>query len=98
MALVRNVNVEVLMRNHARAILEESAQFLVDVLKDALSRGSRSGLVYEFGTFAGIRASAPGEYPQELTGDLRDSVDWRSTADKFMLQIGFFDEPLGKLI
>jgi hypothetical protein len=74
--------------------LEAGALELGIVLEENLSAGSRSGTQYPS---LPRRSSAPGEYPQEQTGQLISGVFVEPTADPLVFEVGIEDDA-GKLM
>jgi hypothetical protein len=70
-----------------RIIVHEVAPAIAAKLDEKISRGGRSGVQYPSYP-QGVRASSPTEYPQEVTGNLRDSLDAQQVG-KTTAAIGF---------
>lgn len=71
-----------------QAIQQQAAPAMAEAMRDSLSRGQRSGNPYP----GGLLASAPGEYPQEVSGELRASVG-SIPLDQTSAAVGFVNNP-----
>lgn len=69
--------------------LERAGDQFAGALDENLAAGERSGIHW-----SGMprRSSAPYEYPQEQTGQLRSGVFNRTTDDKLVREVGIADE------
>ncbi len=63
------------------------AEAYAERLRDNISAGNRSGVKYKA---LPRQSSSPSEYPQEQSGQLKDSVDARPTSNPLVAQAGFF--------
>lgn len=78
------------LRHHLSDFAPDQGKAFAEQLSDNVARGNRSGpIYYQYGRV--YPASAPGEYPQEQTGNLRSSVGVQ-TVDGNITQVraGFF--------
>lgn len=69
-------------------IQKQAAPAMAEALRESVARGTRSGNSY----FSGLVASAPGEYPQEVTSRLRSSVGSTSLTET-SAAVGFINSP-----
>ena len=72
-----NPNLEAELLARLQPVGDAVADELAQSVKDNVSAGSRSGRQYRSSP---RRSSAPNEYPQEQTGDFKDSIRWRQVS------------------
>ncbi|MCA1800237.1 MAG: hypothetical protein LC687_02600 [Actinobacteria bacterium] len=88
------------IRAHLGKTMERTALVGAEELDKKIARGTRSGdpvSAYEEIEMR-ARESAPGEFPQEQTGELRRSLDVRPGSGGTEFLIGFFDTDQEKLL
>jgi hypothetical protein len=90
MALFRPdpAGIQTALARAGQAIQQKAAPAMAEAMREALARGERSGNFYP----SGLRASAPGEYPQEVSGELRRSVG-SAPLSPTSAAVGFINAP-----